>query len=328
MKRNRNDTLSRRAMKLLCTLLGLILATMLGVTVLFQQMLQQVTFVEPAFAVSESALSLASVVKLSTGTEPDKIGGAGSPLVNILLVGQDRREEEDSARSDSIILCSFHRENNRLTMTSFLRDLYVEIPGRQSNRINAAYAMGGTKLLNRTLEHNFDVQIDGTVEVDFTQFAGIVDLLGGVEITLRQDEADVINAETGSTLTEGAHILNGEQALAYSRIRKLDIDGDFSRTNRQRKVMAALLKACQNTQPSELLPVLSQLLPMVTTDMNPGQILMCAIEILPNLSQTEIVSQRIPTDGTYTDQTINGMSVLSADMDAARRFLKETLLQK
>lgn len=328
MKRNQRDSLSRRAMKFLCTLLGLVFAGMLGVTILLQQMLSQTHYTEPAGAVRESALSLASVVKLEISPEPLKIGGAGSPLINILLVGQDRREGEDTARSDSMILCTFNRESKKLTMTSFLRDLYVEIPGHASNRINAAYAMGGTSLLDRTIEHNFDVHIDGSVEVDFTQFSAIVDLLGGVTLELRQDEADLINREIGSTLTEGLQTLNGEEALVYSRIRKLDLDGDFSRTDRQRKVMSALLDAYRDKPVSQLLPALSQLLPMVTTDMNPGQILMCAMEMLPALSRTEITSQRVPADGTYRDATIDGMSVLTVDMESARRMLRETLLAK
>lgn len=325
MKRNKRDTLSRKAMKLLCTLLGLILVVMLGATAALHRALDQVQYTEPAYPVRDSALSVFSAVNLSS-PDPQEIGGAGSGLINILLIGQDRREGEDTSRSDSMILCTFNKKTRQLTMTSFLRDLYVEIPGHHSNRINAAYALGGMQLLNQTLKHNFGLHVDGTVEVDFAQFAGIVDLLGGVEITLRQDEANVINEETGSTLTEGTHILNGEQALAYSRIRKLDIDGDFSRTNRQRKVISALLDAYKDTRIPELLPALAQILPMITTDMNQGQILMCALEILPHLPRAEIRSQRVPADGTFRDTTIDGMSVLAADMDAARRALRESLL--
>ena len=84
-----------------------------------------------------------------------------------------------------------------------------------------AYAAGGMPLLNKTLENNFGVHIDGNVEVDFYQFADIVDLLGGVEVDLRNDEAQWVNRETGSGLSEGTNLLNGQQALAYARIRKL-----------------------------------------------------------------------------------------------------------
>lgn len=328
MKQNQRDSLARSAMKLLCKLLGLILAVMLGLTILFQHMMGKINYVDTSSAESGNVLSAFSGIALENVLENqgDRIGGNGSSIINILLIGQDRREDESLARSDSMILCTFNKETRRLTLTSFLRDLYVDIPGHHSNRINAAYSTGGMALLNETLEQNFDLNIDGNVEVDFSQFSGIVDLLGGVEIELRQDEADVINQETGSALESGTQTLNGAQALAYARIRNLDIDGDFSRTNRQRKVMSALIDTYKDIRLSDIIPMLNTLLPMITTDMNAGQILLLALEVLPYLSDAQIVSQRIPADGTYSDQTIDGMAVLVADMDAARKTLRETLL--
>ena len=225
-----------------------------------------------------------------------------------------------------MILCTYHRKTGDITMTSFLRDLYVPIPGHRSNRINAAYSEGGAALLDATLKENFGLHIDGNVEVDFSQFSQIIDLLGGVELELREDEAAEINKETGSSLTGGTQLLNGEQALAYSRIRKLDANGDFSRTNRQRKVMSALLGRFRNIQWRDLLPLMDQLLPLISTDMNYGKLVLLAMEILPKLSDAEITNQRIPADGTYTDEKIDGMAVLSADLDANRALLQETLL--
>ena len=329
MKRKERDTLARSAMKLLCTLLGLVLAVMLGATAIFQHLLDQINYVDPVLLEEQSALSVFSAIDLSDfrpDSGSDRIGGTGSGILNILLIGQDRREGENQARSDSMILCTFNKETRQIILTSFLRDLYVDIPGYHANRINAAYAEGGMSLLNETLEENFGLHIDGNVEVDFTQFSGIVDLLGGVEIELRQDEADVINQETGSSLSEGTQTLDGFQALTYARIRSLDADGDFSRTNRQRKVMLALVESYKNIRLTDMVPMLTEILPMITTDMNHGQILMCALEVLPHLPGAQIVSQRIPADGTYTNQTIDGMAVLVADMDAARQTLQQTLL--
>lgn len=326
MKRPYRDSLGRKAMKLLCLLLGIVLVMMLCATLAFQQMLNRMNYMDPAPAQEKSSLSLLSAIDLSSLGNRDRIGGAGSDIINILLIGQDAREGENQARSDSMILCTFHKETGKLTLTSFLRDLYVEIPGHSKNRINAAYSFGGTQLLTETLSHNFDLHIDGSVQVDFSQFAQVVDLLGGVEIQLRQDEAEVINQETGSSLTEGTQKLNGAQALAYSRIRKLDLDGDFSRTDRQRKVMSALVDAYKDMPLTELLPTITQILPMITTDLNHGQILMCVLEVLPHLAQTQITSQHVPAPGAYTDQMIDGMSVLVADLDSTRAFLRDTLL--
>ena len=339
-KHKRRSTPARRAMKFLCTVLGLILVVMLGATVYFQHLMGQINYIDPS---SISLLSQEQLDALFAGdsdsggpamdaydvefdNDVTQIGGKGSKIVNILLIGQDRREGEDRARSDSMILCTFNKSTKQLIMTSFLRDLYVQIPGYNSNRINAAYSAGGMTLLNKTMSKNFGLHIDGNVEVDFAQFADIVDLLGGVEIELRQDEANLINKETGSSLGEGIQILNGAEALAYARIRKLDADGDFSRTNRQRKVITAMLDAYRDAGLSKLLSLVTKLLPMITTDMSNGEILGYALELAPMLSGMELVSQRIPADGTYSSRMIDGMSVLVADMDANQQILQQTLL--
>jgi LCP family protein required for cell wall assembly len=320
----RKDSLARKGMKLLCTFLGILLAVMLGTTLVFRQYLQQINYT-PKNTEDTNILSVFSAISLSSSS--DRIGGPGSDLLNILLIGQDAREGEDQARSDSMILCTYNKATQELTMTSFLRDLYVPIPGHGSNRINAAYAFGGTSLLKKTIGDNFAVAIDGSIEVDFTHFAEIIDQLGGVKIELRQDEADVINKQTGSDLAEGIYQLDGFQALTYSRIRSLDMDGDVSRTNRQRKLINAVVDSLREVSITEMTPLISKILPMITTDLSRGQLFLYALEILPHLSDMDIHSQKIPADGTYTDKTIDGMSVLVADMAAQRQHLRNTLLE-
>ena len=327
MKRKQHDTFARWAMKLLCSLLALVLVLLLGATALFQQVLGKIHYTQPVadFGTRLSGF-VSNLASEGFGTESELIGGTGSGIVNILLIGQDRREGEETARSDSMILCTYHRKTGNVTMTSFLRDLYVPIPGHHNNRINAAYSEGGAALLDRTLRENFDLQIDGNIEVDFSQFSQIIDLLGGVQLELREDEAAEINKETGSGLSAGVQVLNGEQALTYARIRKLDADGDFSRTSRQRKLMNALLGSYRNIKWKDLLPLIDELLPLISTDMNYGRLVLLAMEILPKLSDAQITSQRIPADGTFTDEKIDGMAVLSADLEANRQLLRETLL--
>lgn len=312
-------------MKLLCTLLGLVLVFLLGATLLFRSYLEQINYtpVKQDNGI-QAVFSQLSFSDSSSG----RIGGANSGLTNILLIGQDAREGESQsqARSDSMILCTYNKNTRQLTMTSFLRDLYVPIPGHGSNRINAAYAYGGADLLKKTIDENFNIAIDGCMEVDFSHFSDIIDSMGGVEIELRQDEAEVINQQTGSCLTEGTHVLDGFQALTYSRIRSLDLDGDFSRTSRQRKVINALADSLRGSGIKELAPLISKILPMITTDLSRGQLLLYAVDILPHLSQMDIRSQSIPAAGTFTDQTIDGMAVLEADMAAQRQYLQNTLL--
>lgn len=312
MKRNHFSP-ARTAMKLLCLLLGLIFAGMLSLTLYVQHLTGQIPIRDGGIRQPSGGNSLSF---LSGGI------AASDGAVNFLLIGQDHREGETGNRSDTMILCTFHPSGEKLIMTSVLRDLYLPIPGHGSNRINAAYAIGGGRLLQQTMEDNFDIRIDGRIEVDFSQFSQIIDLLGGVDIHLRQDEAQLISEETGTNLNSGLQHLNGNQALSYSRIRKLDTDGDFSRTNRQRTVLEAIVSSYKSADLPTLLKTTANILPMITTDMNQGELLRHAISLFPRLSTCEIVSRRIPADGQYTDQTIDGMSVLVADMASVREFFR------
>lgn len=244
-------------------------------------------------------------------------------IINILLIGQDRRAGEYRARSDSMILCTVNTKAKTLTMTSFMRDLYVQIPGYQDTRLNHAYQYNGMPLLDETLKLNFGVQVDGNVEVDFSKFEQVIDLLGGVDIYLSEREAAHLNSN-GWTLKEGMNHLNGEQALSYARIRKLD--SDFVRTSRQRNVLTALLNQCRNLSFTSLNGLLDQLLPLVTTDLSNAQIISYALELFPMLKDITVVTQRIPADGTYTNARVRGMSVLVPDLEANRQLLKETLM--
>lgn len=324
----------RRALwKLICLFLGIILAVMLAVTAGFHYLSDQIRYTAAA---EESVLSSvadspreAVLDYLDPGDVnwtqlSSDIKKKDKQVINILLIGHDGREKDTASRADSILLCSFRKDSGTLILTSFLRDLYLPIPGRGSDRINAAYAYGGASLLQKTVVENFDITLDGCLEVDFSQFAQIIDTLGGVQLQLRQDEAQVINKETGSALTEGTHLLDGRQTLVYSRIRKLDTDGDFSRTDRQRKVVSALVGAYRDADLATLMKLLKQVLPMISTDMTESRLLLLALDIFPMLPGLSLSSQSVPAPGTYTDKTINGMAVLAADMEAAKKLLQDT----
>lgn len=227
-------------------------------------------------------------------TEPDVYG---DHLVNILLVGQDRRPGEGRQRSDSMILVSFNKSRDTITLTSFMRDQYVQIPGYKPNKLNAAYSFGGMNLLCQTLAKNFGVQVDGVVEVDFGGFEDIIDLLGGVEIKMTQKEVDYFNTFTDWNLVKGMNRLNGEQALAYARLR--EIDTDYRRAERQRTVVAALIEAYKSQPLSNLLGLLDDILPLITTNMSNSEILRYATDLFPMLSGAQMNTLRIPLEGTF-----------------------------
>ena len=328
---------------ILCVLLGLILAAGIALTVyanylsglvnretevqetLSQEQIEEI-LMEETIAPDETTAPVMKEEDMDWGENQGEVIETTDNVVNILLIGQDARKNGVRSRSDSMILVTFNKKDKTITMTSFLRDLYVKIPGYQDNKLNATYVFGGMPLLNQTLEQNFGVQVDGNVEVNFAYFAEVIDLLGGVDMELRADEAKFINRHTKrNELSEGMQHLDGIQALYYSRIRSLDADADFSRTNRQRKVINALIEKFRDTKLTTLLGLLDDLLPMITTDMTNAEIVDLAKDLFPMLAECTIVSQRVPADGAYELRTIRDMSCVVADMDAARKLLQDTI---
>lgn len=242
----------------------------------------------------------------------------GKNVINILLVGQDRRENEgeDPQRTDAMILCTVNKATGTLTMTSFMRDLWIYIPDHYNQRLNMPYKLGGFPLLNKTLDYNFGVSADYNVEIDFSGFMEAIDTVGGVEIELTAAEAKYLNKRGNWDieenkhweLQEGVNLLNGSQALAYSRIRQ--IGTDFGRTNRQRTVLTALIEKVKNLGAADLFDLARKLIPLIYTDMTNNQILGLIMEMLPMLSELEIVSQRIPTENKYEFAKKGGADVI------------------
>lgn len=256
-------------------------------------------------------------------------------IINILLIGQDRRSaDQGRQRSDVIILCTVNKPKKTLTITSFMRDLYVQIPGYQDNRINVPYVLGGMDLLDKTLKTNFGVQVDGNVEVDFFGFIDIVNLMGGLDIELTAAEAKYLNknvswdVDDGSSknwnLKEGMNHLTGSQALAYARMRYVG-NGDYERTQRQRRVVKQLVEKAKELSISELNLILQYALPMITTDLDNSQIMNYALELFPMLKDLTIETMRIPVNNGYQSTYVREMAVLVPDLSTNRSALKEIM---
>lgn len=243
--------------------------------------------------------------------------------INFLLIGRDWHRDDENGRSDTMILCSVDADAKTVTMISFLRDIYGSIPGYGSNKLNASYSWGGYELLNDTLEQNFGVRADVSLEIDFDGFENLIDYLGGVDVELTDREAVYLNNHYGWELTKGMNHLNGEQALGYSRIRHLD--SDFVRTQRQQNVLISLLHKFRTSSVQEMLNATDEFLDQSTSDHTDEELLDYALELYPLLSDCQVISQRIPADDTYYYDTIDGMSVVVVDFDANRQLLKEWL---
>lgn len=256
-------------------------------------------------------------------------------VTNILLIGTDSREGSDRGRSDSMILLSVNEVTQRVTMFSFLRDIYIYIPGVGSTRLNHSYAYGGPELTMQTISENFGIRIDKYVQVDFYSFIQTVDAAGGVDIYVTDDEAALINQYldeindllgsprgTDSVAGGGDLHLNGKQALCYARIRY--IGTDFARTSRQREVLNQVIEKTRGMSMSELDSFLNITLPLVTTNLTQSEL----FSILLNASayiDYERISDSIPLDGTYSFMTVRGMSVIGIDFDANISVLRSEI---
>lgn len=278
----------------------------------------------------------------ATAVAPEDYISNTANIINILLIGQDARGTHNSKLSDTMILCTINREKKTLVLTSFLRDLYVKMPSYEGssygkNRLNVAYSLGwlyhgegaGMKMLDQCLLENFGVQVDHNIEVDFTAFSQIVDILGGLDIELTAREAQHLNSESNWqwSLQEGVNHLTGEQTLEYARIRKLD--NDFKRTERQRNVITALVEQSRSMTFTQFDTLLTTILPLLTTDMDAGQITEYALVLLPILPDLQMTSQAIPQDDQYhfdnagTEET--PMSVIMPHLEDIREFLSQTI---
>ena len=249
----------------------------------------------------------------------------GKHVINILLIGQDRREGESRARSDTMILVSVNTERKSISLVSLMRDLYVQIPGYSDNRINAAYQWGGMELLDETVLENFGVEVDGNVEADFEQFETIIDILGGVDVEMSKGEAEYMKYVMDSgDVQEGENHLNGKQALDFARMRGLD--DDFHRTERQRRLLTRLAEKLQSASAQQLLDLVNEVLPHVSTDMSSTQMLgYAASAIQVYLSGAEIATGRIPAEGMYSDAEIRGMQVLVPNLEKCQSYLSELI---
>lgn len=331
MKKHQKSGSARRGLLFLAVTL-LLLAILVGVAVLWERELYTPAVTTPP----ESGGTEATVVPETQPTEatmPTVSADAmkGKQVLNILITGQDRRDVDSWGRSDAMILCSINAETDTVTMVSFLRDLYLKIPGHGSNRLNAAYSWGGAELLNETLVENFDVSIDENIEIDFYDFIALIDYLGGVTIELTQKEADYLNKngnwdvenEKSWSLVSGENLLTGSQALAYSRIRYLD--SDFVRTERQRKVLSQVLEGLQGLSWSELRAAMDMLLENGALSFSEDELLLYTLGFYPVLLDGDIVTSQIPADGTWEYDTVSGMSVIKANLEKNKTILNDLL---
>lgn len=160
--------------------------------------------------------------------------------INILLLGSDARPWDVKFRTDTIILATINTQAGTVNLTSFPRDLFINIPGWGQNRINTAYQYGGFKLLSKTLASNFDIQVDHYVLINFSSFKRLVDSLGGLEVEVGQPLTDFRAGYGYVNITKGRVKMDADMVLWYVRSRKTT--NDFARNRRQQEIIRALVE--------------------------------------------------------------------------------------
>lgn len=244
-------------------------------------------------------------------------------IYNVLLVGTDK-ESGGVSRSDTMMLLSIDKKQEKLRMVSFLRDMWVEIPNQGRAKLNAAFAYGGADLMMQTIENNFKIRIDNYILVDFDMFKALIDGLGGVDVDITENEAKFINRTSHAKVKSGINHLDGDYALIYVRIRKLD--SDFMRTQRQRKVMNSILNQIKKKGIFNAVSTATDVLPYITTDINAFNLTVKAFEAVKYIGY-ESDQMQIPLDGAFTDKRIDGQAALKVDFEKNIEELQKFLYE-
>ena len=259
--------------------------------------------------------------------------GLPSEWMNILLLGSDERTLSESARTDSMIICSINTTTGEVKLTSIMRDLAVyldEIDPEYAGtyRINAANYFGGEELAMRVVNECFGMNIERYVHVNFYGFQQVAELLGGIEMDITEEEMNLINElivqqaslayhnnidESGlqneflTTYGEDTH-LDGRQTLAYARIRKLD-GGDYARAERQRNVLIALMNKLRGSSLTDLVSLGITIMPHLRTNLTLDEIAGVAYTVL-NSDLSTVEQMRLPINDSYVEETRDEQSML------------------
>ncbi|MFE8700285.1 LCP family protein [Cytobacillus sp. FJAT-54145] len=241
--------------------------------------------------------------------------------MNILLLGSDSRGE-DKSRTDTIMVAQYHPDKKSYKIISFMRDMYVTIPGHGENRINTAFAKGGPELLRQTIKENFGIDLQYYSIVDFEGFVQLIDeaFPEGVEVNVEKR----MSANIGVTIEPGLQKLDGKHLLGYVRFRQ-DAVGDFGRVERQQEVMKQIGNQLKSFQTIPKLPkLLGVVSPFITTNMDAGDMLYIGKDYLSK-NNRDIETMRIPVDGAWENARMNGASVLLIDTEKNKAAINEFL---
>ena len=260
----------------------------------------------------------AGAVGADTGKETENEEGTTDGIRNFMIFGVDTvgYTENDINRSDTNIIVSVNSTDKKINIIYVLRDTKAPIEGYEAQKINAAYQLGGYELALKTFNQCFKLGITDFITIDFAEMTALIDYIGGIDVGLSEDEAKRISNRTKTTVPAGVAHLNGEQALAYSRIRKLDTD--YYRASRQQSVLQAIRTKVSNMSVTQYPDLIKTFLNTVTTTFSLGQ-LMGFLEdgILDYKTAFYTVPEKGYEHYTWVKRDEHGEAVFEYDLDAA-----------
>ncbi|MFT3952651.1 MAG: LCP family protein [Oscillospiraceae bacterium] len=260
-------------------------------------------------------------------------------VMNILLVAEDLRDTTGDSRgnTDVMMLVSVNKKTETITLTSFMRDIYIGIPGYNAAKLNSAYSKGGSELLKQTLTQTFGIQIDRYVLVNFNTFMEIVEAIGGMDFDVTDAEAKSMKApmaEQNKLLGNaygtdyisggGTYHFNGNQALAYCRIR-YGCGDDYGRTRRQRNAIEQMIDKSKKLSLLEINDLLTEILPDIKTNITESEAKQLCVDMFLNYKNYTRQQIQIPASGTFTDQTIRNEDCLVPNFSENIKILQETI---
>ncbi len=250
-------------------------------------------------------------------------------VVNVLLIGADSRKGTNTGNTDVMMLVSLNKKTKQIKLVSFMRDSYLYIEGKNNSycsKLNAAFSMGGPETLMNTIENNYKIEIDDFVMVNFESFKSIIEAMGGITVDVQKYEANYANNRYKLSMPYGDGVtLNGEEALAFCRIRGCDADGDVSRTRRQRQIINAMINRVTNASVSDLNSYLNALLPYIYTGFTKSEILSLGMKAITNgWAFYERSELQIPTPETRTSGSM-GSWIWVVDYQLAAQTLQNEL---
>lgn len=328
-------TVKKKVILIVCLLVILLIGSFIG------YVFKQINHVE--INKSDDALGITTdnyipSIKPVGKTSNDEVESKyDNQIINIALFGVDRRDEKERGRADSTMILTVDFKHNKLKLSSLMRDMYLDIEGHGETKFNHAYAYGGAPLAIKTINQTFETDIRDYVTVDFFTLEKIIDEIGGVEIDVKENEylqinkymievakiqkEDIVNLEHA-----GLQTLSGKQAVSYARIRSVG-NGDFERTERQRKVLSQMISKVQGMNKSELPSLVMKVLPYVETSLSPNTVIDMGLQYFTK-GINELQQDRFPRDGYWESMRLSSGWYMKVNMEETKQQIHDFIYDK